>query len=89
MIPYINQELGISQNLNSGIYVADIVKNSPADKAGLKEGDVILNIDNRELLKMSDLRQYIYSKVPGDSVTIKYMRGNKEYDVSVTLVKKY
>lgn len=89
MIPYINQELGISQNLNSGIYVADVVKKSPADKAGLKEGDVILNIDNRELLKMSDLRQYIYSKVPGDSVTIKYMRGNKEYDVSVTLVKKY
>ncbi len=88
VIPYINQDLGISQNLDSGIYIAEIVKNSPASNAGLKEGDVILKIDEKELKKMSELRTYIYSKSPGDKVTIEYLRNNKKLQVEVVLVKK-
>ncbi len=88
VIPYINQDLGISQNLDSGIYIAEIVKNSPASNAGLKEGDVILKIDEKELKKMSELRAYIYSKSPGDKVTIEYLRNNKKLQVEVVLVKK-
>lgn len=89
VIPYINQDLGLDQSLDSGIYVAQVIINSPAEKAGLKEGDIISKIDNQVLNKMSDLRKYIYTKQPGDVVKIKYIRNNREAEVDVTLVKKY
>ena len=88
MVPYINQELDQNIKLDKGIYVADVIKNSPAEKAGMKRGDIILEIDQIELEKMLDLRKYIYEKEVGERVNIKYIIGNKEYQVNITLVKK-
>ena len=88
VIPYINQDLGINQTLDNGIYVAEVVKNSPAENAGIKEGDILTKIDSQILNKMSDLRKYIYTKQPGDNVKIKYIRNGKEAELAVTLVKK-
>ena len=88
IIPYINQDLGLNLNLESGIYVAKVVKNSPAYKAGLEEGDIIISIDDVNLSKMRELREYIYSKKPGDEVKIKYLKNNKKYEINVKLVKK-
>ena len=59
-----------------------------AEKAGMKRGDIILEIDQIELEKMLDLRKYIYEKEVGERVNIKYIRGNKEYQVNITLAKK-
>lgn len=87
VIPYINQELGLSKSLENGIYVASVVNNSPANNAGIVEGDILLNIDNMTLNKMSDLREYVYSKKPGDTVKIKYMRSGKTIEVDVILAK--
>lgn len=88
VVPYINSELGVNMDLESGIYVDTVVKNSPAYKANLKSGDIILSIDGVELNKMSELRRYIYSKNVGDTVNIKYVRSKKQYEVNVTLAKK-
>lgn len=88
MIPYINQELDQNIKLYKGIYVADVIKNSPAEKAGMKRGDIILEVDGIELEKMLNLRKYIYEKEVGESVSIKYIRGNKQYQVNITLTKK-
>ena len=88
IVPYINKELGINQTLDNGIYVAEVKKNSPAARAGIKEADVLLKIDNLELNKMCNLRQYIYSKKPGDVVNIVYIRNNRQYEEEVMLVKK-
>ena len=88
MVPYINQELDQNIKLDKGIYVADVIKNSPAEKAGMKRGDIILEIDQIELEKMLDLRKYIYEKEVGERVNIKYIRGNKVYQVNITLAKK-
>jgi len=88
MVPYINQELDQNIKLDKGIYVADVIKNSPAEKTGMKRGDIILEIDQIELEKMLDLRKYIYEKEVGERVNIKYIRGNKEYQVNITLAKK-
>ena len=56
------------------------MKNGPASKTELKEGDIIISIDAKELNTMNDLREYIYSKKPGDEVTLEITRGkiNKE-----------
>lgn len=88
MIPYINQETEISMKLDSGLYVTNVNKNSPAEKVGIKSGDIITKIDDKKLEKMSELRQYIYSKNIGDEVEITYMRNKKEYTVTAKLAKK-
>lgn len=88
VVPYINQELGKNMDLDNGIYVAEVIRNSPAEKAGIKEGDILLEIDGISLDKMSKLRTYIYSKEVGDSVKIRYVRNNRAYEVNATLAKK-
>lgn len=88
VIPYINQELGVNQDLENGIYVASVIRKSPADKANLKEGDILLEIDGIELNKMCTLRRYIYEKKVGDTVQIKYIRNRKSYEANITLARK-
>ena len=84
VIPYLEENLKI----NNGIYVVQITKNSPADKYGLKEKDILLEIDRKLLNKMCDLRCYIYTKKPGDEVVLKVLRNNREHEIKVTLSKK-
>lgn len=88
IVPYINQELTQNIKLDTGIYVADVIRNSPAERSGMKRGDILLEIDGIKLEKMSELRTYIYSKKVGEKVNIKYIRGNKEYQIYITLAKK-
>ena len=88
MIPYINSELKTNKTLESGIYVTSVTKGSPAAKADITEGDIILQIDDVVIEKMSELRTYIYSKKVGDEVKIKLIRNNKEQEISVILAKK-
>ena len=83
-IKYLNSSL----ELNSGIYVVQISSDGPARKSGLKIGDVITKIDDIEINKMSELRNYIYTKTPGEKVTITINRNNKEYKATITLGKK-
>ena len=75
-------ELGISQ----GVYVGDVDQGSGAFTSGIKKGDVIRQIDNIEVRKMSDLTGYIGSKRPNDVVAVKILRDGKErvFDVKLT-----
>lgn len=88
IVPYINEELGKNMILDNGIYVASVVKNSPAEKANLKIGDILLEIDGIKLNKMATLRTHIYEKEVGDTVKIKYIRNKKENEVSIKLAEK-
>ncbi len=81
VIPYLNNNL----RLTNGIYVVQVKNNSPAAKAGLKEKDILVTIDGRELEKMCDLRCYIYEKKPGDKVQLQVLRNQKEVTIEVTL----
>jgi S1-C subfamily serine protease len=62
-----------------------IVKGGPAEKAGLKPGDVITKINDQVIEGPTDLSAQIRSKAPGDKVKITYQRGGKESTVEVTL----
>ena len=53
IVPYINQELTQNIKLDTGIYVADVIRNSPAERSGMKRGDILLEIDGIKLEKMS------------------------------------
>ena len=84
--PYLSNNL--INKFSKGIYVAQITPNGPADNTDLKESDIITSIDNIELNTMNDLREYIYTKKPNDSVTLKIIRGKINRDISIVLGKK-
>lgn len=84
IIPYINSDIEV----NKGIYIAQISLDSPSFKSGLKIGDIITKIDDLELTKMCDLRCYIYTKKPGDEVTLNITRNGREEQIKVTLQQK-
>lgn len=68
-----------------GIYVAKVTEESAAEEAGLKEGDVIIAIDGKEMTKMADMQEYLAKKRPGDKVTVTYLRDKKKNTKSITL----
>lgn len=84
VIPYLNSNI----NFSEGIYIAEITKNGPAENAGLKQGDIITEIDSKKLSTMNDLREYIYTKKVGDIVNLQISRGKINRSIDVTLGKK-
>ena len=84
VVPYL--ETGIE--FNSGIYVAQINKDGPANTSSLKVGDIITKIDNIDINKMSELRKYIYSKKAGDEPNLSILRNKKTYSIKIKLGKK-
>ena len=85
VIPYIKKNT--SNTFQDGIYVTQVTKNGPADKADIKEGDIITDIDNTKLNTMNDLREYIYTKNPDEEVTMTINRGKIKRSVVVKLGK--
>ena len=62
-----------------------VVKGSPADKAGLKEGDVILEVDNKKINQENNLLNLIREYKVGDKVKLKISRGDKVFEVNIIL----
>lgn len=81
VIPYLNS----SVDLESGIYVDSISLDGPVYNSGVLVGDIITKIDGVEINKMSELKKYIYSKNPGDTVKLTVSRKFKNFEVSVKL----
>ena len=78
-------------NLEKGAWLigstdkAAVLKDSPAQVSGLKEGDVITWVDNQEINSANDLGDIIAMHKAGDSITITYLRNNQEQEAAVTL----
>ncbi|TDB90482.1 PDZ domain-containing protein [Actinomadura sp. KC216] len=62
-----------------------VTKGGPADKAGLKPGDVITKVDGKPIEDATDLIAQIRSRAPGDRIKVTYRRGSQENTVEVTL----
>jgi len=88
--------LGISQknltarekednNIDNGVLIVDVVDDSPAERAGLREKDIITEIDGEKIGKTSDLFQKIRSHKPGDVVSIAFLREGKYGKADVEL----
>ncbi len=75
-------------NLANGIYVEKITEDGPAYGTQLKNGDIIVRIDNTSVNKMSELQEYIFSKNPGDEIVLTVIRNDKEKQIIVKLGNK-
>ncbi len=82
------QYLQLESKFSSGIYVSQIIKNGPAYNSGLQEGDIIKKIDNEKLETINDLKKYIYTKSPGNSVNLEITRKKTTKEIQIILGKK-
>ncbi len=80
-----SQELGI--NDTEGFYINKVSKNSGAEKAGLRKGDIIKRLDSQRINTFSELSGYINTKRPNDKVQVTFVRDGDTKTVPVTLVK--
>jgi len=84
-----NQGLSASVNrvygFKNGVIVQQVQPGGPAEKAGLKAGDVILTIDGRSIKDGDDLVNEIASRRPGSSVRLGYLRDDKQADATVAI----
>ena len=86
---YVDQQMERGKEVDfgtvNGIYVSEVVPESSADDAGIKQGDVITHIGKMEITKSGELQEALATHRPGDKVKIKYLRDKKELSVTVTL----
>ncbi len=71
--------------LTTGAFVVDVVKDGPADKAGLKKGDIIVNIMGKEVKDSGSLRNQVATTHIGATLQSAVLRGNKEFDVKIVV----
>lgn len=84
----IAQYLNLNDRLLNGIYVCSITTNGPASKTELKEKDIIESIDGNKIYTTNELREYIYSKLPGDTIVLNIKRGKISKEINIVLGKK-
>jgi serine protease Do len=69
----------------AGIAIASVVKDSPADKAGIKKGDVVTHVNTEKIQDMLHLRTVLGRYVAGDTIKLTLKRAGKEMKLDVTL----
>jgi len=75
-------------DLVEGIYVSSVEEYSPAEKGGLKIGDIIVKCDGKETKTFDELKTIKESKNAGDTMKIEVIRDKKTVDLSVVLEEK-
>ncbi len=84
VIPYIDGNLKIE----NGIYVVNVDEKGPAYKSGIRLGCIITHVDRIPVNTMMQLRTYIYTKKPGDTIEITHLSEGKPEVVQITLAEK-
>jgi serine protease Do len=77
----------VTDKEDEGASISEITKESGAEKAGLKEGDIITKLDDKKIEDPDDLTKAIRDHKPGDKVTITFLRDKKEQKVTAELTK--
>ena len=84
VIPYILP----SANNPEGIYIVHINKDSPVKSTEIQVGDILKSIDGKTISNMIELREYIYSKNVGDTITLEITRGYVTRNYQIVLGRK-
>jgi putative serine protease PepD len=68
-----------------GAFIEEVATGSPADLAGIKEGDVVVRFDNAPISTSAELQINIKGHLVGDKVTLTVVRGEETISIEVTL----
>ena len=81
--PTIARQFGVKDS--EGALVGEVVAGSPAQKAGLKNGDIILDVNGKQITNANQLRNMISTMQPNSNVNLKVWRDGAEHTMPVTL----
>lgn len=73
---------------DAGVLVGAVEEGSPADKAGVRVGDIILSVDGKDVDSSTDLRLGLSEKKEGDSVRLEVLRGRNRQALVATVVER-
>lgn len=77
------QRFGLSTD--KGVIVTDVLPAGPADQAGLRPGDIIIEVNGEDVTSADALADLVKSSAPGDTLTFTVVRGNQQGTVDVTV----
>lgn len=78
----------LPSGVKEGAIVVQVIPGSPAEKAGLMRGDIIVEFNGKPIKTMEDLVSEVRMREPGEKVKIVFYRGNQRKEVEVTLEEK-
>ena len=84
--PEIAESFGLEQK--SGAIVAGVLKGGPADKAGIKPGDILMSVNGQDITDTTSLLNVIAQIKPGADAKVHVVRKNRELDLPVTIGKR-
>lgn len=83
----LTKPMKIALSLDYGLIVAEVAKDSPAEKSGIKEGDVILNINNEKMRDYNDLKNIVGNN-PDKEVSIEIFTSGKKKNLKIKVGKQ-
>jgi Do/DeqQ family serine protease len=86
----ITPEIAAERRLSStnGVLIAGVLRGGPAEKAGLKPGDVLVAIEGRSVKDPNSMLNLVAALVPGKPASIRYTRDNKDVEVQIAVGKR-
>lgn len=84
-IRVIDESMAKQLNMEEGLYVVEVNEFSPAEKAGLKSGDLIVKADGTRIKTFEELQEIKNSKEEGDTINIEFIRDGKTKNTTITL----
>ncbi|MFA8439048.1 S1C family serine protease [Pueribacillus sp. YX66] len=86
---HLKETLKLPDGIEAGAVVMEVVTGSPAHRAGIKELDVITELDGKEIANVLELRKHLYNKKKvGDNMKITFYRDGKKQEKTVKLVEQ-
>ncbi|WP_353056247.1 S1C family serine protease [Priestia koreensis] len=86
---HLSETLKLPKDVVKGVAVIDVEPSSPAAKAGLKQYDVIVELDGKPISNIIDLRKVLYNqKAVGDKLKVTYYRDGKKQTATMKLIKE-
>ena len=84
----VDETLANKLSMEQGLYVVEVNEFSPAEKAGVKPGDLIVKVDGQRVKTFDELKEIKNSKNDGDTITLEVIRDGKTKTLNVTLTSE-
>lgn len=77
------RQVGVDLGVDSGVVILEVAAGSPAEKAGLKQLDVIIRMDNQPIENMNQLKRMLYNYKYGDKATLTVIRDGSKMEINI------
>ncbi|MRV75703.1 Do family serine endopeptidase [Duganella sp. FT92W] len=84
--PELAESFGLQRT--SGAIIAGVVRNGPADKAGIKPGDILVSVEGKDVHDTNEMLNLIAALQPGGKATMRVLRKSRETELAVTVGKR-